>query len=174
MLEVAQIDDRDRKAGTGRISLHEESSGNAAKGFVKFNSTRFGGLVVEEKKIISFPNGILGLPDAKRFMMLDYEGDVPFKWLQCVDEPALAFLVVEPDFIKPDYKITLRMSDIAEIGEAEDKDVVIMAILTIPEGNPKGMTANLRGPLVINSLTLRGKQVVLEDDRYLIRYPLFS
>lgn len=169
MLEVA----REIKSH-GRVGCSRQSETSIVDGVAKFNTTKFGELTVTEDRIINFPNGILGFPDARRFIILDYEGEVPFKWLQSVDDPALAFLVAVPNLIKPDYSLCLKKSETSDIGEFKDEDLAILAILTIPDGNPNDMTANLRGPLVINSLTMKGKQIVLQDERYAVRHPVFS
>lgn len=176
MLEVARV--TERKGSKGRVGCaHKtEPERNAAfsEGVVKFSSTRFGDLAVTEDKIITFPTGVLGFPDAKRFIVLDYESDVPFKWLQSVDDPALAFLITDPHTIKTDYQLSLKVADLADLGEGKDSDMAVLVILTIPEGKPEGMTANFRGPLVVNSSTMRGKQIVLQDDRYSIKHPVFG
>lgn len=180
MLEVARERRREEvicfnpTEGMGRMGRASQIEASVIDGVVKFSSTRFGELSVAEDKIIAFPNGVLGIPDAKKFIILDYEGEVPFKWLQSVDDPALAFLVAIPTLIKPDYLVCLNKAEIADIGECKDEDIVIFTILTVPEGNPKGVTANLRGPIVINSATMRGKQIILQDERYAVRHPVFS
>ncbi len=173
MLEVARVKERRSRVDcAGQVK--PESRVISAGGVVKFNSTRFGELAVEEDKIIIFPNGILGFPDVKRFIVLDYEGEVPFKWLQSVDDPALAFLITDPHTIKPDYQLSLKVNEIADLGNGDENDMAVLVILTIPEGKPEGMTANFRGPLVVNSKTMKGKQIVLQDDRYFIKHPVFS
>jgi flagellar assembly factor FliW len=175
MLEVSRGSRKEMvcfTSGKDRVGCaHREA--HVVDGVVKFISNRFGELSVAEERVITFPGGILGFPDAKRYVILDYEGDVPFKWLQSVDDPALAFLVAVPTVVKPDYSLCLKKADLTDLGECNDEDMAILAILTVPEGNPKGMTANLRGPLVINAATMKGKQVVLQDDNYPIRYPIF-
>ncbi len=145
-----------------------------AKAVIKFESTRFGSLEVAEDRVISFPAGILGFPDARRFVMIDHKGDIPFKWLQSVDEPEVAFITINPLLIKEDYKLSINESDIADIGKYEAESLAFLVILTIPNDNPKGTTANLRGPLVINSNTNTAKQVVLQNDTYPIKYPLYD
>lgn len=170
MLEVSR--EISKMGCIGRLEL--TNAVTYAEGVVKSNSTRFGELSISEEKIINFPNGILGFPDYRRFTILDYEGDVPFKWLQSIDDPALAFLVVSPDLIKPDYALTMKGSDIADLGEYEDEDIAVFVILTIPDVDPTGMTANLRGPIVINSATMKGKQIILQDDRYAVKHPVLS
>lgn len=144
------------------------------KAVIKFDSTRFGNLEITEDRVINFPGGVLGFPDARRFVMIDHEGDIPFKWLQSVDEPELAFITINPLLIKEDYKLSINKSDIADIGKYEAESLAFLVILTIPNDNPKGTTANLRGPLVINSDTKTAKQIVLQDDTYPVKYPLYD
>ena len=144
------------------------------KAVIKFDSTRFGNLEITEDRVINFPGGVLGFPDARRFVMIDHEGDIPFKWLQSVDAPELAFITINPLLIKEDYKLSINKSDIADIGRYEAESLAFLVILTIPNDNPKGTTANLRGPLVINSDTKTAKQIVLQDDTYPIKYPLYD
>jgi len=141
---------------------------------VSFTTTRFGGLEVASEKVISFPNGLPGFPSAKRFVVLDYENeDVPFKWLQSVDMSEVAFLVVNPIFIKSDYLIEITKEKIADLGDGKAEDFAIFAIMTIPEGNTGGMTANFKAPLLINSIEMRGKQLLLEGDKFPLRYKVF-
>lgn len=176
MLEVSRESSNEMVCFTSRErkSIPIRQAAMEAERVIKFDSTRFGELSVAEGRVITFPNGILGFPEAKRFIILDYEGDVPFKWLQSVDDPALAFLVTVPNLIKPDYSFCIKEAEISDIGECAEEDVAILAILTIPEGNPKVMTVNLRGPLVINAATMKGKQVILQDESYQIKHPVFS
>ena len=144
------------------------------KAVIKFDSTRFGSLEISEDRVVNFLGGVLGFPNARRFVMIDHEGDIPFKWLQSVDEPELAFITINPLLIKEDYKLSINKSDIGDIGKYDAESLAFLVILTIPNDDPKGTTANLRGPLVINSDTMKAKQIVLQDDTYPIRYPLYD
>lgn len=166
-----QVMNRADVGGEVRLNGNNEAY---TEGAIHFNSTRFGELSVAEEKIIRFSSGILGFPEAKRFIILDYEKDVPFKWLQSVDDPALAFMVVEPVYIKPDFVLQLQAGDVMDLGSGDEQDFVVMVILTIPKGSPKDMTANLRGPLVFNSITMKGKQTVVQNESYPLKYKVFS
>lgn len=174
MLEVNEGMVRDKDMGLKRsyssLTVKEDAAGEV----IKFQTTRFGELSVSKDKIITFPSGILGFPDIRRFIILDYEADVPFKWLQSLGEPSLAFLIVEPNIIKPDFSLRLREAEIADLEDGTEEDIAVFVILTVPDGNPTGMTANLRGPIVINSATMKGKQIILQDDRYAVRHPVLS
>ncbi len=141
---------------------------------MKCVSTRFGDLEVEEGSLLTFPSGILGFPDQTRYVILDHDTDAPFKWLQCVDQPNLAFVIIDPALFKPDYRVQLAVEALAEIQAAPDgQDLTIAVILTIPSHDPSRITGNLRGPLVMNPRSRLCKQVVLADDCP-TRYPLFT
>ena len=141
---------------------------------MKFSTTRFGGLEVDDRSVLTFPSGILGFPDWTRYVILDHDTDAPFKWLQCVEQPNLAFVIIDPVLFKPDYRIQLGAEALAEIQAAPDQqDLTIAVILTIPSDDPNRITGNLRGPLVMNPHSRFCKQVVLSEDCP-TRYPLFA
>jgi len=140
---------------------------------MKCRTTRFGTFEVKDESVLVFPSGILGFPDWTRYVLLDHDTDAPFKWLQCVEEPPLAFVVLDPAFFKPDYRIQLPADALIELQKQEADDLSVVTILTIPSHDPGAVTANLRGPLVMNHRTRLCKQVVLSEDLP-TRYPLFA
>ena len=139
---------------------------------MKTPTTRFGLLEFEEKDLLTFRTGIIGFPESTRFVLLDQE-DVAAKWLQSVDDPDLAFLLIDPVLLKPDYRIEVAQEDIPELGAEDESDLVVFVFLTIPSGDPGGITANLRGPVVVNRRNQLAKQIILKDDLP-VCYPVFS
>jgi flagellar assembly factor FliW len=139
---------------------------------MKYRSSRFGTLDVADEAILEFPSGLLGFPDQRRYVMLDHDTDAPFKWLQSLDEPGLAFVVMDPALFHADYRVEYSREALAEIHADESDDMALAVILTIPSEDPGRITANLRGPLLVNPRTRLCKQLVLSDD-YPTRYPLF-
>lgn len=140
---------------------------------MKFASTRFGDLEVSDDSILTFPSGILGFPDWSRYVILDHDTDAPFKWLHCVEESSLAFVIIDPACFHPNYRVELPAEVLAEVKGTEADGLTLAVILTIPSDDPGRITANLRGPLVLNPQTRLCKQMVLSDD-YPTRYPIFS
>jgi flagellar assembly factor FliW len=139
---------------------------------VKCTSTRFGPFEVPDESLITFPSGILGFPEQNRYVMLDHATEAPFKWLQAVDEPELAFVILDPVTFHPDYHIEVPADALAEIKAQVDEELAIAVILTIPSDDPSRITANLRGPLLICHNTKLGKQLVLSEE-FPTRHPLF-
>lgn len=135
---------------------------------ISFETTRFGRLEVSTDKIINFPNGLMGFADYKRYILMDYK-DTSLKWLQAVDAPHVAFIVIQPFEFFPDYSVRIEdpVRDLLEI-ENED-DISILSILRV-EGEK--VTVNLQGSLVINSLNKKGVQIVNDDPRFSCKTPL--
>jgi flagellar assembly factor FliW len=141
---------------------------------VKIDTTRFGEIDVLKDKLIEFPNGILGFPELKRYALLENNNDLPFGWLQAVDDKDMAFVVMDPLPIKPDYRLSIKEKEIADIDIRDESELCVLVILTIPSRGSQGITANLQGPLVINLANRKGKQVVLPDSGYTCKYPIFQ
>lgn len=139
---------------------------------MKINSPYFGEFEVTEDKIITFDQGILGFEESKRYIMMnnyDTEQPVPFKWLQSVDDENLAFVIVYPFLIKGDYDFELEDEIVDELGIHNEDEVAVYNIVHIPE-EFENTTVNLKAPIIINSSNMHAKQVVLDDERYTVKY----
>ena len=135
-------------------------------GKITIRTRNFGPVEVPQEHILTFSAGLLGFPECRRYVLLEPSQDSPFLWLQGVDDPALAFVVMDPAQIVPGYQVELQEGTRRELGVAPHDEVKILVILTIPPGRPEDMTANLLGPLVLNLRTRRGRQLVLEEALY--------
>jgi flagellar assembly factor FliW len=132
----------------------------------------FGEIVVREDQIITFSPGLLGFGEFHRYILIEHGQDSPFLWLQCVDKSDLAFVVIDPIFVLPDYQIGPITGIEKELDMQNLRDLKLLVILTIPSGRPQDMTANLMGPLLINLANRRGKQLVLESSPYSHKHPV--
>lgn len=121
----------------------------------------FESLEVAEENIVCLPNGILGFEDHKEFVLLQNPEEKPFAWLQSVDSGDLAFLLIPPDKVVGDYRPDINDADVAALGLNSPDDALIYSIVTIHEDGT--FTANLKGPIVLNRFSLRGKQVVPDN-----------
>ncbi len=137
---------------------------------ISFETTRFGRLKVGKDKIINFPEGLIGFPEAKRFILMDYK-DTFLKWLQAVDNQDIAFIVVPPAEFFPEFS-TKFDKPIRNLLEVENEDDLI--VLTILRVEGESVTANLQGPLVINSINKKGVQVLNDDPNISCKTPLKS
>lgn len=142
---------------------------------MKFRTTRFGEIEFTDEVVMNFPEGVLGFPDNKRYILLEHDANgSPFKWLQSLDNADLAFIVLDPYQIVSDYRFEIDVDTERVIGTDLPNCCALMAIATIPHNAPLMMTANLKAPLVVNVETRRGRQVVLSTNCYQINTPVFT
>ncbi|MDA8066311.1 MAG: flagellar assembly protein FliW [Thermaerobacter sp.] len=132
---------------------------------MQLQGTRFGDLEYTPDKVIEFPRGILGFPDHRHFLAIPHPAGGPFAWLQTLEDPALAFPVIDPTLFRPDYRPQVRQEDMAALELASIRDGIFLALCVIP-ADPSQMRANLVAPVVVNPVARRGMQVVLENTDY--------
>ena len=123
--------------------------------------------------ILHFPIGLVGFPTLKAFRFFEPKDGYPFKFLQSVDSPDISFVCLDPVGFKPDYNVPLNDEDAQALAIEQPEDALILTLVVIPE-DPKKMTTNLAGPLVINVKTLQGRQVVLNADKYPLQFPVLG
>ena len=140
---------------------------------MKVQTTRFNEIEVNEKDILFFPNGLIGFPDVKKYVIVDHPGEGPFKWLQSVDDPQRAFVITDPLIFFPEYKVAVHAEHLSEIKVDNPEDGIVVVILVVP-GDPWRITANLQGPVVINAKERLGMQMVLNDPVYTTKHTLFQ
>ncbi|MBV6459612.1 MAG: Flagellar assembly factor FliW [Fimbriimonadaceae bacterium] len=136
------------------------------------STTRFGSIEFDDLDVVTFPTGILGFPDCRRFVLVAHKEDSPFRWLQSADNGSLAFLVVDPATFFPEYAPEMEGTDAAFLQLSEDSPRLVYTMVTIPKGLPGSMTVNLAGPIVINADTRYAKQIVLTDEGYGTKHPV--
>lgn len=144
---------------------------------VKFETTRFGQVEIDEDNIIRFVEPIPGFPEAKDFVLIPHKEDSPFAWLQSIEFADVAFLVTDPFVFFAKYQPTINEAEIADLedGSVEntpDGALTVMVILTVP-GEPRRMTANLKAPVIINTGNNTAKQVILSSEEYTTKHLLF-
>lgn len=128
---------------------------------MKIDTTRFGSVDVEADDLLHFPGGVLGLEECRHWVLLaDAENDA-LGWLQSTSQPAIAFAVVCPRRFVPDYQLRVSRAELSplELGEIRDAHV-----LTIVGSGQRGITLNLKAPLVINLQRRIGRQVITNVD----------
>ncbi len=126
----------------------------------------FGSIEVRSDQIIYLDPGLLGFTRYHRYVLIEHHREAPFLWLQCLDKADLAFVVVDPRNLLPDYRPGPLTQAMQELKVDHPEDLKVLVILTIPPGKPQEMTANLMGPVAINLRTRQGKQIIVEDANY--------
>jgi len=150
---------------------------------IEIESTRFGPLVVDEERVINFPNGLLGFPDHKRFALIQTGEENYFFWLQSADEPNLAFVVTDPAIFFKGYEVPLRDETRHDLGLGAPAEDEVQTLTTLTAGTflqvfvicnkvDDWLTGNLLGPLVVNAQNRLAQQVVLTEKKWTTRQPL--
>lgn len=139
---------------------------------MKFESPRFGTLEVAPDRVLDFPRGLPGFPDCKQFIIMDHDRETPLRWLQSVDRPEVAFLIVEPQQVLASYGLELPQHVLAYLGWSEDGDPADVLVFVILNAADSALTANLRAPVIVNARTRRAFQLILEDPALPLRHPI--
>jgi len=140
----------------------------------KFDTRHFGEIEYDEARVIKFPQGIPGFPDCNRFLLMsENEDEDMFFWLQSLDNGDVAFTLMNIYKTLPDYDPQVDEEELDELGSVEGTPLEIYNIVVIPD-YVRHMRVNLKAPIVINSETGLGKQVICSNDDYPIRYMIFE
>lgn len=138
---------------------------------MKIETRYLGEVEINVDKIIHFENGIPSFLEEKKFILLPFGEGTPLYILQSVVTPELGFVVVSPFQFFPDYQVKLADSTIEALEIEKEEDVAVFTILTVQDPFVK-TTANLQGPVVINSKQQKGKQISLNDPNYSTKHLL--
>jgi flagellar assembly factor FliW len=136
---------------------------------MKYLTSRFGQVAFEEKEMLFLPKGILGFSQLSKYVIIEKEEYGPFKWLQSVEESDIAFVIVDPTFFFPDYKLELHEKELEELNFQQMKELILYVIVTV-SSDPSQVSADLLGPLVINFKKRIAKQVVMPNSPYTTKH----
>ena len=136
---------------------------------MQIETTRFGSVSVTIDQLITFPRGLVGFAKALQFALLPAPDNDGFYWMQAVDNADLAFLVTDPQPFFKDYDVPIREETQQDLQLADTKDG---RMLVICNRVGEWLTGNLLGPLVINTASRVGQQVVLTEKKWTCRQPL--
>jgi flagellar assembly factor FliW len=134
-------------------------------------TTRFGVVDLDERRIITFPGGLLGFASYKRFALLQPDDEGVFFWLQSLESPELAFVVSDPALWVQDYQAAIRREQMDELTLDSLDDAQVFIIVN---KYGRSLTANLQGPLVINLKNHKAMQLVLADKRWTTRHEIVN
>ena len=136
---------------------------------MRVQTTRFGDLEAPEEDLLFFPDGLYGFGDVRRFLLVKHGDDSPFRWLQAADRPDLAFVVLDPALFRPDYRFDLAGDDRRALEWDGRERLDVWVVVGVPD-DPAQMTANLKGPIVVNREKKIGRQVILYGDEWSPRH----
>lgn len=137
------------------------------------HTTRFGEIKIDKEDVFHFSEGLLGFTELRKFVLLDDSSEDVFAWLQSCENAGISFPILEPELFIENYSVSLAKSDMSDLQISDLNECHVFSIITIPS-NPKEMTANLKAPIIINVKLKQAKQCVLQDNKYVIKEPIFS
>jgi flagellar assembly factor FliW len=133
------------------------------------DSKPFGQIEIDDRQIIVFPGGLFGFEKYSRFALIEESPNSVFKWLQCLEDKNLAFIVIQPELFTSTYVPIIPPSELKSLKLTKIEDALIMVIVSIPGEDPDLMTANLQGPILINKKDLVGGQFISRDETHPVR-----
>jgi flagellar assembly factor FliW len=120
---------------------------------------------------VRLPMGLLGFEQIKDYVLVVNPGEEPFAWLRVEDNAALAFVVIDPFVVMPDYNPDIPPADVEFLGLKNANDALLFGIVTVHGASQA--TVNLKGPVVINRHTHTAKQVIITNAaQYSVQHPL--
>lgn len=141
---------------------------------MEIETIRFGKIAIQEDRLITFPKGVLGFSQRRQFILFPHKDGSPFFWLQCVEDGELAFVLMNPKLVVGDYTIDLDEGVLEDLECEDGRGLDVLCIVTIPHDDPRKMTINLLGPIVINVHKMRAVQLVSTTSKFSHRHPIFA
>ncbi len=139
---------------------------------MRIDSKPYGPLEINERQVITFPVGIFGFERLRQYALLD-AAQTGFYWLQSLEDTDLAFIMLNPYDLRSDYVLEVADEDLESIGYEQDEDILVFAIVTIPDDETK-ISANLQGPVIINRAAQLGRQSISLDPRWRTKHLLLD
>ncbi|GHU50520.1 flagellar assembly factor FliW [Clostridia bacterium] len=134
----------------------------------------FGPIDIDKDSVYSFPQGIYGFEEVDSFAVFMHEEDgISFVYLQAVKTQHPCFLVFSPFDLVPDYKPEVSEDDLSRLGVDSEKDLIFLTIATVPPKDVKQLSINIKSPIALNPLNMTGRQVILLNEDYPVRYKPF-
>jgi flagellar assembly factor FliW len=125
------------------------------------NTTRFGRIDVDSADLLNFQSGLPGLEQCREWALLaDAENDA-LGWLQSTTRDDVAIAVVSPRRFVPQYQVRIPRSELTPLRLHDIRQAQLVVVVS---KNSKGLTLNLKAPIVINLEDRTGRQVVASGD----------
>ncbi|KIH77542.1 flagellar assembly factor FliW [Geoalkalibacter ferrihydriticus] len=136
----------------------------------KIIGTRFGDIEYEPDKTLHFPEGLIGFGHLRDFVVMPQRKPGPLFWMQSVEDPALAFILTDPQGFFLDYAVTPDAVELRKLGIDEQDECLVLAVATVPPD--RKITLNLAAPILFSPKNNRAVQVILEKTSWQTRTPL--
>jgi flagellar assembly factor FliW len=136
-------------------------------------TTRFGDISIDQQHILHFKDGMIGFHQLKDYFLIESPSLPLLLWLQSLDNPEVAFPVIEPYFFKKDFEAPLLDADKLALSKTDGDVLKAFLVMTIPDDVEK-MTVNMKAPIMINLQKRSGTQSILQDKNLMVRMPAYE
>src|SRR6266508_2849570 len=136
------------------------------------NSTRFGKFEVGDDAVLTFPDGVPGLP-GEQYVLVARDENSPFYWLHSVEHANVALPVTNPWLFFPEYDVRVPDDEARRVELDAPENAQILCVVRATE-RLEDFTVNLAGPIVVNTTGKLGRQILNDTGGYSVRHPLFS
>jgi len=140
---------------------------------IVFENVKFGEVAVQRDSVITFTHGIPGFERFTDYGLVSVEEEEPFLRLLSIEEPSLGFVIVNPMLIWPDYNPEITKDDLDALSITSADEMEIYCVVTLSQVAEE-ITVNLKGPICVNTATMKAKQLILVDDRYQTKRPILE
>jgi flagellar assembly factor FliW len=140
---------------------------------MKLNTKYHGVKEYKEEDVITFKKGLPGFESLKDFILFSVEENDLFSILHSTENEEVGLVVVSPFTVVNDYEFKLSDNKIQELGIESAEDVLVLNTVTL-SSKVEDITANLKAPIIVNIKTKLGEQIILDNDGYKVKHPLFS
>ena len=140
---------------------------------MKLYTKYYGVKEYNESEVITFPKGIPGFENLTKFAIFPVEGNEVFSVMHSVEDLEVGLIVVSPFYAMREYEFKLEDENINELKIQKESDILVVNTVCL-DREMKRLTTNLKAPIVININSKTGKQLILDNAKYLIKYPIFK
>lgn len=140
---------------------------------MQITTERFGVVEINEDTIFNFVKPIIGFEASTQYIIIEYDENSPFKWLQSVSDGGLAFPVTYASYFDIDYTFELPDDDVKLLELENVDDLLVLNIANIPNNHPENSTINLLSPVLLNYSNKKAMQTILSNSNFPTRHQLF-
>ena len=143
---------------------------------MRANTRIFGEIDIPQEKIITMEKGMIGFTDLTHYTLI-YNSEKENRkstimWLQSMDDGDMAFPVMTPDIIMPDYKPFVNEEILAPLGELNEENMYMLVTVNVPRDITQ-IACNLKAPIIINTDTNKAAQIIVEDN-FKVHFPIYD
>jgi flagellar assembly factor FliW len=142
---------------------------------MKATTRLFGEIEIGEEKIVTIEQGIIGFPNLNHFTLIfdsEKEEKSGIMWLQSLDDGEVAIPVLVPTELMPKYNPTVNNELLEGLGSLTPENIYVLVTVTVPK-DIRRISVNLKAPIIVNTDTNRGCQLIVEDD-YEVRHNIYD